>query len=1256
TLTFVANGGGYVNVTRSVTVTIYDDDVDRIVLSAPAEGHRLREGGAAARHGVRLSRAPSADVTVSVRSGDAGAVSVDTDLTREGAQGAMTFTPQNWNVEQTLSALPLQDADTDDEDVSVYLTASGEFSGVTRTLALLVEDDDGARPGPDDFKLLVTRVNGNNRVIEGGGNIEYKVQLSHPPVGGAVTLRASVSDPGAVTVDTQTGARAGGDQHTWFVREPPSIASTEWRHRWTAYVTAVQDADSKNEYGTIHFTAAGGGYDGVTASDTFEVIDRPSPDFTITQDTPFVETPPVNGVNSKIGQFSVVLTSKPPNQHGDVQFTVTSRDLSRASSGSLQMPPSKWHEKGRHTVDITGPVDSDQDHDEVTFTFTANGNGYRNLSKDITVRVYDTVSSAGRRGALLVRPSDASLVLREGGTRVPYGVRLASRPTQPVTVTAVSADPTSVTLDGDIYTAGNQSQMTFTAANWDTLQTLAVLAVPDADADDEQVRLTLTSASTDAGYDGLITYQTVEVIDDNDAPVGLDFGLELDAHPLEGEPVGFFLYLDEFPSGIVNLSIHSSDPDRLLPNNESEGRNQIGASTFTPGTRISRSTPTKVDADTEDNTVKMTVTLNGGGFNNVSKSLDVTIIDIGDDDKSPLSILPLNAAALNGMVEGGEPAKYSFRLIRAPTITNDYATVKFTASNASAVTLDAQELTQGNQSTTRWRPDGNNWKRAGLVTVWGNPDVDTDDETGSITVTGVSGGFDNFTAATDSADFKVIDSGAPDFTVTRSTAFVETPPDGSSNATIGRFAVTLSRKPPLANENVTFTITSGDAARADSATLSIAPGDWNKATNTVDITGALDSDQADDDVTFTFTANGNGYSSVSKQVKVTIKDSGTANSIVVSRLGDAGAVHEGGAAAEYSVRLSAAPTANVTVTVASSDIGAVTVDTDPVASGNQPTLSFTAANWKTAQSFTASPVDDADYSDESVTISLSASGGGYGAATASETLRVDDDESPPALDFSISGSASGLEGAGGGGGIGGIGVTLEDQPSSLVTITVTSSAPAKLDFASGSTVQASHTFTRSTGNWQTRTPLATMYTSEDSDTADDYITLTFVASGGGYLDVTKTQIITVYDLGANRIVLPSASAIERLTEGDAASSYGVRLSRAPSGNVTVTVSSSDAGALAVDTDPSTAGNQGALTFTPTSWSAEQSVRLLAVQDVDANDESVTVNLAGSGDYAGVTNVLTVNITDDDKPVTGRGLSAIADVSGTEGGAAVARAL
>ena len=83
-------------------------------------------------------------------------------------------------------------------------------------------------------------------------------------------------------------------------------------------------------------------------------------------------------------------------------------------------------------------------------------------------------------------------------------------------------------------------------------------------------------------------------------------------------------------------------------------------------------------------------------------------------------------------------------------------------------------------------------------------------------------------------------------------------------------------------------------------------------------------------------------------------------------------VAEGGSGS-YTVRLNTQPTSNVVISVTKTGSTDVTLDTDTGTSGNQTTLTFTPANWDTAQTVTVAAAQDADAVDDAAAISHAAS-------------------------------------------------------------------------------------------------------------------------------------------------------------------------------------------------------------------------------------------------------------------------------------------
>ncbi len=121
-------------------------------------------------------------------------------------------------------------------------------------------------------------------------------------------------------------------------------------------------------------------------------------------------------------------------------------------------------------------------------------------------------------------------------------------------------------------------------------------------------------------------------------------------------------------------------------------------------------------------------------------------------------------------------------------------------------------------------------------------------------------------------------------------------------------------------------------------------------------------------------------------------------------------------------------------------------------------------------------------------------------------------------------------------------------------------------------------------------------------------------------------------------IVVSQSSTLALTEGGSDGTYNVKLAVAPAGNVVVRVSSSDVGAVSVNKSGGTAGSSQDLTFTPSGngiWSTDQEITLSAVEDGNADDESVTithsvVTASSSSDYGSVSDVaFTATVADDE---------------------------
>ena len=315
-------------------------------------------------------------------------------------------------------------------------------------------------------------------------------------------------------------------------------------------------------------------------------------------------------------------------------------------------------------------------------------------------------------------------------------------------------------------------------------------------------------------------------------------------------------------------------------------------------------------------------------------------------------------------------------------------------------------------------------------------------------------------------------------------------------------------------------------------------------------------------------------------------------------------VNEGGSAS-YTVKLSQAPGADVTVAVSASGDGSITV--------SPASLTFTADNYSTAQSVTLTAAEDDDGLAGTATIAHAARDGGYNGVSKNLTAtEVENDK----VEFVVSpapGPLSLTEG--------GIShtytVKLGSQPTADVAVAITETPDDD-----GITVSpASLTFTTSTWNTAQTVTIAAV---EDNDYTIDTATVShsvITSDTSGYGSLTIGDIaVTAKDNDAAIFIDtdPDTSGNQTglvLVENGSSARYTVKLSNEPAANVTVSISETQ--------NPSTGNvrvtSSKSLTFTTSNWDTAQTVTVRAQSDQDAINGTPTINhTASGGEFGGVT--------------------------------------
>ena len=446
--------------------------------------------------------------------------------------------------------------------------------------------------------------------------------------------------------------------------------------------------------------------------------------------------------------------------------------------------------------------------------------------------------------------------------------------------------------------------------------------------------------------------------------------------------------------------------------------------------------------------------------------------------------------------------------------------------------------------------------------------------------------------------------------------FVVTPETGLMTSEAGMqasFTVRLTSQP---SANVTVPVASSDAGEGmpDTSALVFTPDDWDTP-QTVKVTGMPDG-VADGNVAYAIdlgnaASDDLGYAGLDPDDVSLVNLDGDLRGIVVAPLTIE--TSESGTQASFTVVLTAAPTAAVTIGVTSSDPG------EAAASTSQ--LVFTPGNWSTPQAVIVTGVDDGIVDgDQPYTIALAPAVGdaAYAGLDPDDVTGTNHDNdavgiavSPTSLTTNEAGGAATFD------------VVLTSQPTANVTIPIASS-----DLTEGTVAPAMLVFTPASWN----VPQTVTVTGVDDLVTDGNQTYTIVLSPAVSSDTTYAGIdphdVTVVNIDDDIpgfVVTPTSGLV--VTEFGDTDTFTIALTTRPLANVTVTLTSSDLTEGTVQ--------PAAVTFTPASWNVPQIVTVRGVNDNLADGNIVFTIITGAAtstdpNYAGLNppDVQVTNIDND----------------------------
>ena len=1018
----------------SATVPVADNDV-RGATVTPTK--LTVDEGDSASYTVVLASEPTANVTVAVQVPEDVEVTVD--------ETALTFTAENWNQAQTVTVSTAQDADAvADEPVTIrHAVSGGDYDAVAAdSVEVTIIEDDTPR-------LLIA----NAVAAEGDEEMAFAVRLS-------------VLSSQTVTVDWMTGdgtATAGTDYEA-------ATGTLTFSALETQQTIRVPIIDDDLDEAAETFTVALSNASNATVGDgeaTSVIVDNDLPVVSVAADPTAVEEgETVTFTLTRVGDLTVPLT---------VLVKVTERGAFLAAG----TPTEATFAVGVSNATLqVATVDDDVDEVNGLVTATlADGVTHRAGESDsATVPVADN----DVRGAT-VTPTE--LTVDEGGS-ANYTVVLTSEPTADVTIAIQVPDSVDITAD--------QTELTFTANNWNTPQTVTVSAAQDADAvADEPVTLTHTVSGGD--YENATAANVEVTTTEDDTPSVTISSTALEVQ--EGDTGRYMVMLDTEPTADVTVAIQ-------VPDNVDITADQTEL-IFTTDNWNTPQTVTVIVAHDDDavadEPVGLTHTVSGGDYEGVTAAnVEVTITE--DDTPS----VTISSTALE--VQEGDEETYTAVLDTEPTAD---VTIAIQVPDNVDITADQTELI----FTT------DNWNTPQTVTVIVAHDDDAvADEPVTLTHTVSGGDYEGVTAA--QVEVTITEDDTPSVTISSTALEVQ---EGGE----GTYTVMLDTE-PTANVTIAIQVPDNVDITADQTELTFTTDNWNTP-QTVTIAAAHDDDAvADEPVGLTHTVSGGDYEGVTAaNVEVTITEDDTPSVTISSTALE---VQEGDEET-YTAVLDTEPTADVTIAIQVPDNVDITVD--------QTELIFTTDNWNTPQTVTVSAAQDDDaVADEPVTLTHTVSGGDYEDVTAANVeVTITEDDTP-----GVTISTTALEVSEGDEEI--YTVVLDTEPTADVTIAI--QVPDSVDITID---QTELTFTAD--NWNTPQTV-TVSAAQDADAvADEPVTLTHTVSGGDYEGVTAAQVEVTITEDDTPSVTISITALEVQEGGE--ETYTAVLDTEPTADVIVAV-------------------------------------------------------------------------------------------------------
>ena len=660
----------------TTTVTITDDDTRGIAVSMPPGSTRNLPEGGTRNYGVALTSKPTDTVTATLSASPQGALTFSTGGNTPAESIGLTFSPGNWNIAKTVTAIASMDPDDDDSTVTITHTASGgDYQDLVRNKTLTIVDNNVApvfHPTSYSFDLP-ENIDGSSLPVNVGTPVSATDSDSDDSVSYTLTnAKFAVHATSGQITYTGSGEDFESSTNSYKLTVSATGGTGDRAQSTTATVTVtITDVDDTPPAvtSTTFVTDGNAGYakEGNTITVTFQTSEELSatPSAAVAGQTATVTGSDKSwtaaytveaGVNADNAAFDLGVISDADGNETDPPAVDTGIVIDTTAP----------------TVGITGLPAQITEGFTVSFTFSESVTGFD--SDDITLvnGTLGTVTGSGSTYAATVTPADQGVVTMsvradaaqdQAGNAGPVSMVTASSTETPITVAFTLAtyqaeesgstlaltlnldqtprrevvvpiivQQTSTATSNSDYTLPDPSSVTFDAdATGAALAQTYTLTIIDDDYDEANETIILGFGTLPPNVSaGPMSTAILTIIDDDTRGIGVSMPSGSTRNIPEGGTHSYGVALSSKPTATVTVTLSVSPQGALTFSTGGATPAQSTDLIFTAdnwSTPQTVTTTASVDPDGDDNTVTITHTASGGDYQGVKHDEALTVVD-----------------------------------------------------------------------------------------------------------------------------------------------------------------------------------------------------------------------------------------------------------------------------------------------------------------------------------------------------------------------------------------------------------------------------------------------------------------------------------------------------------------------------------------------------------------------------------------------------------------------------------------------------